>query len=69
MGIEELLLHQAEVKGEKRGEKRGEKLAEKIMIDVIRNARLKGSSIEFIADIVNLSVEKVRAILDKMGVE
>ena len=68
MGIEELLLHQAEVKGEKRGEKRGEKLAEKITIDVIRNARLKGSSIEFIADIVNLPVEKVRAILDKMRI-
>ena len=70
MGIEQQLLHQAETKGEKRGEKRGEKVGdEKRMIDVIRNARLKGASIEFIADVVNLPVEKVRAILDKMGIE
>ena len=74
MGIEQQLLHQAETKGEKRGEKRGEKVGEKVgdekrMIDVIRNARLKGASIEFIADVVNLPVEKVRAILDKMGIE
>ena len=66
MGIEELLLHQAEVKGEKRGEKLAEK---KIMTDVIRNARLKGASIEFISDIVNFPAEKVRAILDKMDIE
>ena len=66
MGIEQLLLHQAEVKGEKRGEKRGD---EKKTIDVIRNARLNGGSIEFIAKIVDLPIEKVRAILDKMGIE
>ena len=58
MGIEELLLHQAETKG-----------IEKNTKNVIRNARLKGASIEFIADIVNLPAEKVRAILDKMGIE
>ncbi len=74
MGIEQLLLHQAEVKGEKRGEKRGEKVGEKSgdekrTMDVIRNARLKGLSIEVIADIVTLPVDKVRAILDKMGIE
>ena len=66
MGIEQLLLHQAEVKGEKRGEKRGD---EKKTIDVIRSARINGGTIEFIAKIVNLPIEKVRAILDKMGIE
>ncbi len=74
MGIEELLLHQAEVKGEKRGEKRGEKAGEKSgdekrTIDVIRNARLNGLSVEVICKIVDFPVEKVRAILDKMGIE
>ena len=66
MGIEQQLLHQAEVKGEKRGEKRGD---DKKTKNVIRNARLKGLNIELIADVVTLPVEKVRAILDKMGIE
>jgi predicted transposase YdaD len=78
MGIEEFLLQRAEdrgiAKGEKRGEKRGEKIGEqrtelKMRSEFIRNTRLKGLSIEFIADIVNLPVEKVRAILDEMGIE
>jgi hypothetical protein len=36
---------------------------------VIRNARLKGLSIELISDIVNLPAEKIRQILDEMGIE
>ena len=66
MGIEQLLLHQAEVKGEKRGEKQG---SENEKLDVIRNARLNGLSVEVISKIVNLPIEKVRALLDKMGIE
>ena len=70
MGIEQLLLHQAEVKGEKRGEKRGEKQgSENEKLDVVRNARLNGLSVEVISKIVNLPIEKVRALLDKMGIE
>ena len=74
MGIEQLLLERAEKRGEERGEKRGIKRGlksgyEKRTMDVIRNARMKGANIEFIADIVSLPVEKVRAILDKMGIE
>ncbi len=70
MGIEQLLLQRAETKGEQRGEKRGEKKGEnKEKREVIRKARLKGSSLEFIADITDLSVEQVKAILAKMGIE
>ena len=69
MGIEQLLLHQAEVKGEKRGEKRGEKQgSENEKLDVVRNARLNGLSVDVISKIVNLPIEKVRAILDKMRI-
>ncbi len=41
------------------------------MTEVIRNARLKGLSIEIelIADVVALPSKKVRAILDKMSIE
>ena len=70
MGIEQQLLEQAERRGEKRGEKRAMKRAsDRVIMMVIPNARLKGVSIEFIADIVTLPVEKVRKILDKMGIE
>ena len=74
MGIEQQLLEQAERRGEKRGEKRAMKRAmkrgsDKVKMMVIPNARLQGASIELIADIVTLPVEKVRAILDKMGIE
>jgi hypothetical protein len=65
MGIEQLLLHRAEKKGEKKGERKGEKR----VLDIIRNARVKGATIEFIADIVNLPVEQVKTILDKMGIQ
>jgi predicted transposase/invertase (TIGR01784 family) len=74
MGIEEFLLQRAEDRGIAKGEKRGEKIGEqrtelKMRSEFIRNTRLKGLSIEFIADILNLPVEKVRAILDEMGIE
>jgi hypothetical protein len=69
MGIEEFLLHRAEMKGEKRGEKRAEKEFQRERASVIRNARLKGLSIELISDIVNLPAEKIRQILDEMGIE
>ena len=46
-----------------------EKGIEKEKIDVICQARLNGSSIEFIAKIVRLPVEKVRQILDSLGIE
>jgi predicted transposase/invertase (TIGR01784 family) len=78
MGIEQLLLQRAEIKGEQRGEKKGEKKGEKIgeqrgddrrKSEVIRKARLKGFSLEVIADITDLSVEQLKAILAKMGIE
>ncbi len=62
MGIEQLLLHRAETKGEKRGDDRRKS-------EVIRKARLKGSTLEFIADITDLSIEQVKAVLAKMGIE
>ncbi len=46
-----------------------EKGIEKDKIEVICNARLKGLSIDLIADIVNLSAERVRQILDKMNIK
>lgn len=46
--------------GTEKGIERG---IEKEKIEVICNARRKGASIEFIADIVNVSVERVRQIL------
>lgn len=70
MGIEQFLLHRAETKGEKRGERKGEKRGdEKRLLDVIRNARLNGLNLDMIANIVNLPVEQVRTILDKIGIE
>jgi predicted transposase YdaD len=78
MGIEQFLLQRAEnqgiAKGEKRGEKRGEKKGKlegrvEEKNEVIRNARMKGLSIEIIADIVRMLPEKVRQILDEMGIE
>jgi hypothetical protein len=62
MGIEQLLLQRAETKGEKRGDDRRKS-------EVIRKARLNGATLEFIADITDLSVEQVKAILAKMGIE
>ena len=46
-----------------------EKVVKKGKIEVIRKARLKGATVEFIADIVELSTEKVRSILDELGIE
>lgn len=70
MGIEQLLLHRAETKGEQRGEKCGEKRGEKRgKLEIIRKARLNGATLEFIANITDLSVEQVKAILAKMGIE
>ncbi len=42
---------------------------EKAQVEVIKNARLKGSTIEFIADIVKLPEARVRSILDNLGIE
>jgi acetone carboxylase gamma subunit len=78
MGIEQFLLQRAEnqgiLKGEKRGEKIGEKRGEligelKSKVEVIRNAHMNGASIEFISKIVNLPIEKIRQILDELGLE
>jgi predicted transposase YdaD len=74
MGIEQFLLQRAEnqgiLKGEKRGEKRGELIGElKSKVEVIRNARINGASIEFISKIVNLPIEKIRQILHELGLE
>ena len=46
-----------------------EKGIEKEKLIFIQRSRLKGLSIEIIAEIVNLTVEKVRQILDSMGIE
>ncbi len=54
------------VKGIEKGIKKG---IEKEKIDVIHNARLEGMSIEIIARIVKLLPERVRQILDELGIE
>ena len=46
-----------------------EKGIENEKFEVIRNARHEGMSIEIIARIVNLAPEKVRQILDNLGIE
>ena len=46
-----------------------EKGIEKEKLIVIQTSRLKGFSIEDIAKIVDLPVEKVKQILDSMGIE
>ena len=45
-----------------------EKGIEKEKLIFIQRSRLKGLSIEIIAEIVNLTVEKVRQILDSLGI-
>jgi DNA-directed RNA polymerase sigma subunit (sigma70/sigma32) len=63
MGIEQFLLQRAEDQGVKKGE-------DKKTRNVIRNARVKEKlSIETIANIVGLMPERVRQILDEMGIE
>jgi predicted transposase YdaD len=63
MGIEQFLLQRAEDQGIKKGE-------DKKTRNVIRNARVKEKlSIETIANIVGLMPERVRQILDEMGIE
>ena len=63
MGIEQFLLQRAENKGIEKGE-------DKKAINVIRNLRLvKSMSIEEIATIVEMKPERVRLILDKLGIE
>ena len=46
-----------------------EKGIEKDKLITIQRSRLKGFSIEVIADIVDLPVEKIRKILDSLGIE
>ncbi len=53
---------------EGKAEGKAEGIAEEKSI-VIRNARMKGLSIEIIAEIVQLPAEKVRQILDEMKIE
>ena len=46
-----------------------EKGIEKEKVEVIKNLRLEGSTIEFIAKIVNVPLNRVRQILDELGIE
>ncbi len=46
-----------------------EEAMEKEKIEVIRNARHEGMSVEVIARIVKLLPERVREILDELGIE
>ena len=46
-----------------------EKGIEKEKVEVIKNLRLEGSTIEFIAKIVNVPFNRVRQILDELGIE
>ena len=43
-----------------------EKGIEKEKIEVIKNAKIKGLSVEIIADIVNLPMKRVQQILDDL---
>jgi hypothetical protein len=60
MGVVDILIEDAKIEGENQGEEKKEK-------EVIKNARLEGFSIETIAKIVKLPIEKVEAILRSMG--
>lgn len=58
------------IKGTKQGLEQGlVQGIEQEKIEVIRNARQEGMSIEIIARIVKLLPERVRGILDKLGIE
>ena len=46
-----------------------EKGIEKEKVEVIKNLRLEGSTIEFIAKIVNVPLNRVKQILDELGIE
>ena len=81
----EALEERAEKRAEKRAEirltKRIEEVTEEVTgrvteeakenerVEVIKNARLNGLTIELIANIVKLPVAKVRSILDNLGIE
>jgi DNA-directed RNA polymerase sigma subunit (sigma70/sigma32) len=71
MGIEQFLLQRAEDQGVKKGIEKGiEKGVDLKTRNVIRNARMdENISIETIARIVGLTPERVRQILDEMGIE
>jgi hypothetical protein len=62
MGIEQFLLQRAKKEGIGEGD-------DKRLKEVIKNARLENISIESIARIVKLLPERVRQILDDMGIE
>ena len=50
-------------------EKGIEKGMEKEKVEVIKNLRLEGSTIEFIEKIVNVPLNRVRQILDELGIK
>ena len=72
MGVVDILIEDAKVEGRVEGRVEGKiegrvEESERKDKEVIKNARLEGSSIEFIAKIVKLPIEKVEAILRSMG--
>jgi hypothetical protein len=70
MGMEQFLLQRAKKEGILEGETIGiEKGADIQLRETIKNARLENMSIESIARIVKLLPERVREILDEMGIE
>ncbi len=75
MGIEQFLLQRAKKEGIGEGIEQGiergiEKGIDIQLKETIKNARLKKNfSIETIAELVNLLPERVRQILDEMGIE
>lgn len=70
MGIEQQILQQERSAGQKEGVAQGVVQGDdRRLRNVIRNARVvKKLSIEFISEIVDLSPERVRLILDEMGI-
>jgi hypothetical protein len=70
MGIEQFLLQRAKKEGEIIGIEKGIEKGDEIRLkDTIKNARLENMSIESIARIVKLLPERVRQILDDMGIQ
>jgi predicted transposase YdaD len=74
MGIEQFLLQRAKKEGVIEGELKGIEKGIQEGVDIqlketIKNARLENMSIESIARIVKLLPERVRQILDDMGIE
>jgi predicted transposase/invertase (TIGR01784 family) len=66
MGVIDIIIEDEKAEARQKGIEQGIEQDKRI---VIKNARLKGCTTEFIAEIVSLSEVKVRQILNELGIE